>query len=232
MFRYALLLQLLAATLVSGHILITYPGSRGNNFITNETFPFGMQWHYPCGGLSLSQNRTYWPTTGGAIAFQPGWFSGHATAFLYVNIGLDSDGPDGGPLNFSNNLQAAWQLLGPSNGPYPGTLCLPEVKVPSNLGVKAGDNATIQIVELATHGASLFACSDITFVEPGDDRLPPLNDSVCFNTTEFGFADIHYTVTKKGIVKDDDESGVAALLSPVTVLAWVPALMGGLWFLS
>lgn len=185
MFRYALL-NLLAATLVSGHILITYPGSRGNNFITNETFPFGMQWHYPCesttlisywpkqnhsrrkriltadepgGGLPLSNNRTFWPTTGGALAFQPGWFSGHATAFLYVNIGLDSDGPDGGPLNWDNQLEDAWQLLGPSNGPYPGTLCLPDVKVPSDLGVKAGDNASIQIVELATHGASLFAVS-------------------------------------------------------------------------
>ena len=150
MFRYALL-TLLAATLASGHILITYPGSRGNNFITNETFPFGMQWMYPCkslltpqltserrkgninsgpvgGGLSLSNNRTYWPTTGGTLAFQPGWFSGHATAFLYVNIGLDTDGPDGGPLNWDTALAAPWQLLGPSNAPFPGTMCLPKRK--------------------------------------------------------------------------------------------------------
>lgn len=56
MFRYALL-HLLAATLVSGHILITYPGSRGNNFITNETFPFGMQWHYPCESITLIGHR-------------------------------------------------------------------------------------------------------------------------------------------------------------------------------
>ena len=117
------------------------------------------------GGLSLTRNRTYWPTTGGALAFQPGWFSGHATAYLYVNIGLDTDGPDGGPMNFTNSLEKPWQLLGPSNGPYPGTLCLPDVKVPSNLGIKAGDNATIQIVELATHGASLFAVSS--------NSLPP-----------------------------------------------------------
>ena len=111
------------------------------------------------GGLSLSRNRTYWPTTGGSLAFQPGWFSGHATAFLHVNIGLDTDGPDDGPMNFTSSLVEPWQLLGPSNGPYPGTLCLPAVKVPEKLGIKAGDNATIQIVELATHGASLFAVS-------------------------------------------------------------------------
>lgn len=58
-----------------------------------------------------------------------------------------------------------------------------------------------------------------------------MNDSVCFNTTEFGFADIHQSVNKKGIVKDDNDSGVGALLSPVAMLGWVPALMGGLWFL-
>lgn len=122
----------------------------------------------PGGGLSLSKNRTYWPTTGGTIAFQPGWFSGHATAFLYINIGLDADGPDGGPMDFDHPLVSPWQLLGPSNGPYPGTLCLPDVKVPADLGVKAGDKATIQIVELATHGASLFAVSHLPF-----SLLPP-----------------------------------------------------------
>lgn len=197
MLRSALLHLLLAATLASGHILITYPGSRGNNFITNETFPYGMQWTYPCkspyilqqtqtlspvppspslsaettwtknrstdnrlpgGGLSLSKNRTYWPTTGGTVAFQPGWFSGHATALLYINLGLDTDGPDGGPTNYTTIVDT-WQLLGPSNGPYPGTLCIPDIEVPENLGVKAGDEATIQVVELATHGASLFAVS-------------------------------------------------------------------------
>ena len=63
MFRYAFL-QLLAAALASGHILLTYPGTRGNNFITNETFPFGMQWHSPCEstaliGHQLIQNTLY-----------------------------------------------------------------------------------------------------------------------------------------------------------------------------
>jgi hypothetical protein len=36
------------ATVTSAHIIISYPGSRGNNLITNETYPYGMQWNYPC----------------------------------------------------------------------------------------------------------------------------------------------------------------------------------------
>lgn len=75
-------------------------------------------------------------------------------------------------------------------------------------------------------------CSDIIFVEPGDKRLPPLNDSVCFNTTEFGFADVYHQVSKKGIVKDnDDDSGAVPALSSVARFGLVPALVGGLWFL-
>lgn len=61
MFRSAFLHLLLAATLASGHILITYPGSRGNNFITNETFPYGMQWSYPCKAIYTPQHpRTHY----------------------------------------------------------------------------------------------------------------------------------------------------------------------------
>lgn len=107
--------------------------------------------------MTLTSNRTYWPTTGGAIAFQPGWFQGHQTAFLYVNLGIGSDGPDGGPANMSLPMVSPFQILGPSKNPYPGTVCLPQVPLPANLTVKAGDNATIQIVEIAVHGASLFS---------------------------------------------------------------------------
>lgn len=107
--------------------------------------------------MGTTTNRTYWPTTGGAIAFQPGWFQGHQTAFLYVNLGFGTDGPDNGPMNMSNSMVAPFQLLGPSKNPYPGTICLPQVPLPANTVVKAGDLATIQVVELAAHGASLFS---------------------------------------------------------------------------
>ncbi len=39
---------LLNFALVSTEIIITYPGWRGNNLFVNESFPYGMQWMYPC----------------------------------------------------------------------------------------------------------------------------------------------------------------------------------------
>lgn len=36
------------AAVASAHIIISYPGWRGNNLITNETHPYGMQWEFPC----------------------------------------------------------------------------------------------------------------------------------------------------------------------------------------
>lgn len=59
-----------AVAVVHGHTVITYPGWRGNNLITNATFPFGMGWSYPCGGIGPTNNRTAWPLDGtGALAF-------------------------------------------------------------------------------------------------------------------------------------------------------------------
>ncbi len=48
--RLTHLLSLIAlcTSFVSAHIVITYPGWRGDNLITNDTFPYGMQWMYPC----------------------------------------------------------------------------------------------------------------------------------------------------------------------------------------
>jgi hypothetical protein len=152
-------IAVIMATVASAHIVISYPGWRGNNLITNESFPFGMQWMYPCGGSRTTTNRTFWPTVGGALAFQPGWFQGHGTALMYVNLGFGTDGPDNGPQNMSNPMVPVFQIIGPSKNPYPGTVCLPQVPLPAGANVKAGDNATIQIVELAVHGASLFSVS-------------------------------------------------------------------------
>ena len=43
-----LLVTLALVAVASAHSVITYPGWRGNNLIQNETFPYGMQWIYPC----------------------------------------------------------------------------------------------------------------------------------------------------------------------------------------
>ena len=47
MFSSTLYALVLAAT-ASAHIVISYPGWRGNNLITNATYPYGMQWTFPC----------------------------------------------------------------------------------------------------------------------------------------------------------------------------------------
>jgi hypothetical protein len=96
-------------------------GWRGNNLHTNGTlpqddpdalgimhnengslsYPYGMQWMYPCGGMpqGANPNRTKWPLGGGALSFQPGWFPGHSKALIYVNIGIQEEGMKA-PPNF------------------------------------------------------------------------------------------------------------------------------------
>ena len=65
-------------------------------------------------------------------------------------------------MNMSNAMVPPFQLLGPSKNPYPGTICLPQVPLPAGANVKSGDLATIQVVELAAHGASLFSVRSIS----------------------------------------------------------------------
>jgi hypothetical protein len=107
--------------------------------------------------MRTTTNRTLWPVTGGAIALQPGWFQGHATAFFYMNLGYGTDGPDNGPPNMSFPMVPVFQIVGPSKNPYPGTFCLPQVPLPTGAAVNIGDNATIQVVETAVHGAALYS---------------------------------------------------------------------------
>jgi hypothetical protein len=129
------------------------------------------------GGMPTSQNRTKWPVRGGGVAFQPGWFTGHGTAFIFINLGLGTV-----PQNMSLSMLNGVQLIGPSRDPYPGSFCFPQVPLPANVTVNVGDNATIQVIELAVHGAALYNCVDITFAEPEDvEQLTPDN---CFNSSQ------------------------------------------------
>jgi len=211
-------------TAASAHIVMSYPGWRGNNLITNETYPYGMQWEYPCGGTGTTKNRTYWPVTGGAVAFQPGWFRGHEVANVYVNLGFGTEGPDNGPKDMSNPMVPPIQIRGPTNGPYPGTICFPQVPLPKNAEVKVGDKATIQVVEHAVHGAALYSCVDIEFAEPGDPKIKEVNETNCFNSTEIGFAELYSMVTVEppSAERDAAESAAATISSG---LGWIPALL-------
>ncbi|KAK9784505.1 putative FCH domain-containing protein [Seiridium cardinale] len=189
----------LFSALVRCHIVISYPGWRGNNLIVNgsvedtnglgtgisstgEVYPYGMQWIYPCGGMPITSNRTQWPVSGGAVAFQPGWFTGHEHALIYINVGFGAI-----PTNYSVPLLPPFEIIGPSNNPYPGTVCQPFIPIPSGYDVKPGDLATIQVIEAAVHGAGMYSCVDITFVE-GLDAAHEMNETNCFNSTDISFA--------------------------------------------
>lgn len=127
--------------------------------------------------MPTSENRTKWPVKGGAVAFQPGWFTGHGTAFIYINLGLGTI-----PQNLSLVMLNGVQIVGPSKDPYPGSFCFPQVPLPAGVSVQVGDNATIQVIETAVHGVALYNCVDITFAEPED--VPEVNESNCFNSTQ------------------------------------------------
>ncbi|KAI0132983.1 hypothetical protein BJ170DRAFT_700647 [Xylariales sp. AK1849] len=172
---------ILAFTVARCHVVITYPGWRGNNLVTNGSieeinglgvgfsdselaYPYGMQWIYSCG-----------------VSLQPSSFAGHEHALIYMNIGFGDI-----PANYSVPLWPRLEIVGPSNSPYPGTICLPEVPVPSSYDVKPGDNATIQVVEAAVHGAAMYSCVDVILVEDPKD-VNPVNETTCFNSTSIRF---------------------------------------------
>lgn len=151
-----------------------------------------------------------------------------------MNLGFGTDGPDDGPKNMSNPMVPPFQILGPGKGPYPGTVCLPQIPLPAGASVRAGDNATIQLVELAAHGASLYSCVDITFVEPDDPRLAEVNETNCFNSTDIGFADIYSITTRASGETNATTSAAAHALSyprAMASLGWLPIVVGGLWVL-
>jgi hypothetical protein len=106
--------------------------------------------------MPLTTNRTLWPLTGGAVGFQPGWFQGHSSAFIYINLGIGTL-----PTNMSLNMVPVFQIVGPTNSAYSNeSLCLPQVPLPAGYNPQIGDNATIQVVENAQHGAALYSVSE------------------------------------------------------------------------
>ena len=77
---------------------------------------------------------------------------------MYINLGIGTI-----PQNYSLIMQPVFEIIGPQNDAYPGSsVCLPQVPMPANLTVNEGDNATIQLVENAKHGAALFSVSSTT----------------------------------------------------------------------
>lgn len=118
--------------------------------------------------MPTSTNRTNWPIRGGAVSFQPGWFPGHSSGFIYMNMGFGTI-----PPNMSNPMIKPFAFEGPSDLPYPGTICLPQVPLPAGHTVNVGDNATIQVVLAAQHGAALY--NVCPFLKPEDSEITDVN---------------------------------------------------------
>ncbi|KAJ5100470.1 hypothetical protein N7456_006522 [Penicillium angulare] len=230
--RWAYLLLLLCLGMANAHTIISYPGYRGNNLHTNGTivgadglgaawnksseslmYPYGMQWIYPCGGMPTSTNRTKWPVKGGAVAVQPGWFPGHSSGLIYINIGLGTT-----PDNMSHPVVPVFSIEGPTNNPYPGTFCLPQVPLPANISAEVGQNATIQVVLAAKHGAALYNCVDVTFAEP-EDVVEVTRDN-CFNSSDLKF---DYVYTTGGV------NAAPGFLQPNTLLTVVPIVLAAVF---
>lgn len=182
--------------------------------------------------MPTSQNRTKWPLKGGAVSIQPGWFPGHSSALFYINLGYGTE-----PLNYSHNAVPVFQITGPSNLEYNGSFCLPQVPLPANYTPQVGDNATIQVVETAQHGAALYnvswtkatslcrfanldQCADITFAEPED--VPEVNSTNCFNSTQpgqqIGF-EVVYATTSSPAPHNMVVNGWASIAVPLMLAA-------------
>ena len=155
-----------------------------------------------------------------------------------MNLGFGTDGPDHGPPNMSFPMVPVFQIVGPSKNPYPGTFCLPQVPLPVNASVKVGDNATIQVVETALHGAALYSvrravsepilldanavqqCVDITFADPLDPEINEINETNCFNSSDLSFNNV-YSIS----------ASASSAQRTIEIASFLPLLMLGLWAL-
>ncbi|KAL8802960.1 MAG: hypothetical protein Q9223_006427 [Gallowayella weberi] len=130
------------ASLISAHFTLDFPQVRGYDEEKLGTFP--------CGGQdTVSSNRTAWPLDGGSVQLK----MGHDHAAVQVLLALGNNPGS----NFNVVLVPTTQEEGI------GQFCLSNVKVPQGLGVKDGDNATIQVVTNGDPSGGLYNCADITF---------------------------------------------------------------------
>jgi hypothetical protein len=153
---------LASAAQVQAHTVLTYPAWRGNNLLSNDSFPFGMARTYPCGGMPMTTNRTHYPLDGsGSFGFEPGWSPGHGLNAVYINLCLGpAEGSDDREVaNCSLTMVGPLELKGPTDQQYEGGVCIPRLGLPKGVTPKNGDLASLQIVQVVKHGATLYSVS-------------------------------------------------------------------------
>lgn len=110
-----------------------------------------------------AENRTEWPLTGGSIALDVS----HPWALTYVNLGLGNN-----VTSFNITLVPAFNQTGN------GTFCWPEVGTAklAELGVTEGQNASLQVIQLATSGNALYNVSHL-IKSPQSKKLLQVSNS-------------------------------------------------------
>ncbi|KAK0266266.1 hypothetical protein LTR48_002369 [Friedmanniomyces endolithicus] len=162
-----------------GHA-VDVPMSVSSGAVTKAS---GADGYMTGGGMPQTTNRSSWPISGGALSVQPGWFPGHSKAQVYVNIGIQEMGALA-PPNMSHPVVPPFEITGPSNDNYPGQWCIPQIGMPANVSLQVGQNITLQVIELAQHGAALYSCVDLTLVEDGSSEVETVTPENCYNSTE------------------------------------------------
>ncbi|EXJ86403.1 hypothetical protein A1O3_03354 [Capronia epimyces CBS 606.96] len=144
--------------LVSAHFHIHYPAPRSDEDETEAKFP--------CGGFSVSQNRTVVSSSAFPVALE----MGHDRSVVQILLALGNDPGD----NFNITLEQTFQEQGE------GSFCLPSVQVPASLDIQDGTNGTLQVITDGEGGGGLYICADLTFTSsPTIQSLP----SACTNGT-------------------------------------------------
>lgn len=85
-----------------------------------------------------------------------------------------------------------------------------------NFTAVIGNNATIQIIETAKHGAALYNCVDITFADPKD--VEEVTEQNCANTTNIGFELVFSTASESSAVYSRWTSSISWLI-PIPLAA-------------
>jgi hypothetical protein len=166
MFTRIVVSALVLVSLATSHFTMEYPEMRGDSFATGAS-----QWIYPCKshanlfhnfinmiltflGANVDQtsatNRTLWPLTGGSLLLD----LHHPWTYFFVNLGLGTDYP-------TFNITLTQQLLNETGN---GTLCMPQVLLPSSYTPSDGQNASIQVVTVGDSGSALYNVSDPSMV--------------------------------------------------------------------
>jgi hypothetical protein len=119
---------------------------------------------------TAATNRTLWPLTGGSLSLD----LHHPWTYLFVNLGLGTVYP-------TFNITLTNQLLNETGN---GTLCLPQVVLPSSFTPSDGQNASIQVVTVGASGSALYNVSDpsIRYASPMSSSQP----SLCSHSLLFG----------------------------------------------